>query len=66
MLVADPEEVSNHTTLSKLIVATYRYFYRKTTATATQLKTYQDDGTTVNVTMAVSNDGTTAIKGTAV
>lgn len=61
--ITDPGVVASHTTFPKLIVAVYRYFYKKTTATATQLKTYGNDNSTVNVTMVVSNDGTTQTKG---
>lgn len=64
--VADPGAVAGHTSLAKMIVALYRYFYRKTTATSTQLRTYKDDGTTINVSMALSNDGTTQTKDAAV
>jgi hypothetical protein len=61
--VTDPGAITNMTTLPKLIVALWRYFYKKTTATSTQLKTYNDDNATVNTTMALSNDGTTQTKG---
>ncbi len=60
--VADPGVIANHTTLSKMIVALWRYYYKKTAATANQLKTYANDNTTVNVTMALTNDGTTQTK----
>jgi hypothetical protein len=61
--VTDPGAPGSHTTLAKMVVALWRYFYKKTTLTSTQLKTYADDGTTVNGTATVSDDGTTQNKG---
>ena len=62
--VTDPGGMSSINTFPKMLVSLWRYFFRKTTATATQLKTFKDDDTTVNVTMPLSNDGTTQTKGT--
>lgn len=63
--VTDPGAPSNVTSISKMLVAMYRYFYKKTTATSSSLKTYADDGSTVNATMVLTNDGTTQSKGSA-
>ena len=46
-----------------MIVGLWRWFYKKTTLTSSQLKTYQDDASTVNGTATVSDDGTTQTKG---
>lgn len=46
-------------------VQTWRRFHKKTTLTATQLRTYGDDGTTVLTTQAASDDGTTQALGAA-
>lgn len=62
--IADPGGVANHNTFTKMMIAVYRYLYKKRTLTATQLKTYADDGTTVNTTQGVSDDGTTQTQGT--
>ena len=44
---------------------TWRYFFKKTTLDAEQLKSYADDGTTVLTTQNVSDDGTTQTVGNA-
>lgn len=49
----------------EMVVAVWRAAFRKSTLTATQLKTYADDGTTVLTTQTVSDDGTTQTKGAA-
>jgi len=49
----------------EMVVATWRYLYKKTTLTATQLKAYDDAGTTAIATMTVSDDGSTQTKGEA-
>jgi hypothetical protein len=49
----------------EMLVQVWRRFFRKSTLTATQLKTYADDGTTVVTTQTVSDDGTTQTQGTA-
>lgn len=61
--VTDPGSPGSHTTIPKMVVALWRWFYKKTTLTSSQLKTYQDDGSTVNGTASVSDDGTTQTKG---
>jgi len=43
----------------------WRRYFKKTTLTATQLKTYKNDGTTVVTTQAVSDDQTTETQGAA-
>jgi hypothetical protein len=63
--INDPGSVASQTTLPKILVALYRRFFDKATVTATTLKTYKDDGTTVNTTQALSDDGTTQTQGKA-
>lgn len=52
------------TTFREMLVQTWRRFFRKSTLTGTQLKTYADDGSTVLTTQAVSDDATTQTQGT--
>lgn len=52
-------------TFPQMIVQTWRRWFKKVTLTSTQLKTYADDGTTVESTQSVTNDGTTQTQGTA-
>ena len=59
----DPGAPANMTTLPRMIVALWRWFYKKTTLTSGSLKTYADDSVTVNASATVSDDGTTQIKG---
>jgi len=59
----DPAGVAS--TFAEMVVQTWRYFFKKTTLTATELKTYADDDTAVNTTSTVSDNGTTQTKGTA-
>jgi hypothetical protein len=66
IVVTDPGEVDNMTTLSSMIVATWRFFYKKTTMTSTQMKAYADDDNTVNATWTLTNDGTNQVKSAAV
>lgn len=61
--VADPAGVAN--TWAKMLVAVWRRFYMKATMTATQIKMYKDDGTTVEATQTISDDGTTQTQGAA-
>ena len=63
--VSDPGAPANVTTIPKMIVALWRRFFRKSTLTATQLKTFADDNATVNSTQTVSDDGTTQTQGAA-
>lgn len=51
-------------TFPGMVVQLWRRFFRKSTLTATQLKTYGDDGTTVLTTQVVSDDSTTQTQGT--
>jgi len=44
-------------------VQVWRRFFKKTTLTATELKTYADNGSSVVTTQAVSDDGTTQTQG---
>ncbi len=46
-------------TFPQMLVRLYRRFFAKATQTATQLKTYGDDGTTILTTQSLSDDGTT-------
>jgi len=61
--VTDPGAPASHSSIPKMVVALWRHHYKKTTLTATQLKHFADDGTTVNATATVSDDGTTQTKG---
>jgi hypothetical protein len=63
--VSDPGAPANVTTIPKMIVALWRRFFKKSTLTATQLKTFADDNATVNSTQTVSDDGTTQTQGAA-
>ena len=63
--VADPGGVAGHTSIAKMLVALWRFFFKKTSVDNAELKTYEDDGIAVNDTMAVSDDGVTQIKGAA-
>ena len=53
------------TTVRGIMIQTWRRFFKKTTLTATQLKTYEDDDTTVVTTQTVSDDQTTETQGAA-
>jgi hypothetical protein len=48
----------------EMMVAVWRRFFKKATATSTQIKTYADDGTTALTTQTCSDDGTTQTQGT--
>lgn len=48
----------------EMLVQTWRRFFRKSTLTITELKTYADDGSTVLTTQLVSDDSTTQTQGT--
>jgi hypothetical protein len=63
--VTDPGAPALQTTLPKMLVALWRSVFRKHTFTATQSKMYADDGSTVNSTATVSDDGTTQTVGAA-
>lgn len=51
-------------TFREMIVQTWRRFFRKSTLSGTQLKTYGDDGATVLTTQSVSDDSTLQTQGT--
>lgn len=53
------------TNFREMLVQVWRRFFKKSTLTSTQLKTYADDGTTVVTTQTVSDDGTTQTQGAA-
>jgi len=56
--IGDPGIPANHTTFPKLVVATYRRFFRRVHKTPVAITTYADDNTTVRSTQVVSDDGT--------
>jgi hypothetical protein len=60
----DPGNVASQNTFPKKLMALYRRFYGPSSLN-TQLKTYADNGTTVNSTQAVTDDGTTQTYGKA-
>ncbi len=60
---ADPGGVA--TTFAQMLVALWRRFFKKVTLTATELKTFADNGTTVRTTQAVSSDTVTQTQGPA-
>lgn len=62
---ADPGPAANMNTLSKMIVALWRAFYRKSEVSATALTRFADDGTTPNTTQTYADDGTTQKIGSA-
>lgn len=59
----DPGGVAS--TFPQMVVALWRRFFKKTTMTSTQIKTYGDDGSTVRTTQTISDDGTTQTQGAA-
>lgn len=61
--VAAPSGVA--TTFPGMLVQTWRRFFKKATKTATQIKTYADDGSTVVTTQAISSSGGTDTQGAA-
>jgi hypothetical protein len=65
IVVSDPGGIANMTTLPKMIVALWRYFFKKTTLNRSTgaLNTYADDNATIDVTMTTTDDGTTQTKG---
>lgn len=52
-------------TFPQMVVQLWRRFFKKATMTATQVKTYADDGATVVTTQTVSDDSTTQTQGAA-
>jgi hypothetical protein len=63
--VTDPGAPALHTTIPKMLVALWRTVFKKVTETSTQLKLYADNGTDINATATLSDDGTTKTKGAA-
>ncbi len=60
----DPGAVA--TTFPQMVVQLWRRFFKKSTLSAAAgIKTYADDGTTVNTTQVVSDDNTTQVQGAA-
>ena len=53
------------TTFRGMMVQLYRRFFKKVTQTATALKTYKDNGSTVVTTQTISDDDTTQTQGVA-
>ena len=52
-------------TFREMMVQVWRRFFKKSTLTATELKTYADNGTSVLTTQSVSDDETTETQGAA-
>ena len=50
-------------TFRDMMILLYRRFFKKSSMTTSQLKIFADDGNTVIVTQALSNDGTTQTVG---
>ena len=63
--VTDPGAPAAHTTLPKMIIALWRTVFKKITETSTELKHYADDGTEINATADLTDDGVTKTKGAA-
>lgn len=61
--VADPTGVAD--TFPKMLVQLWRRFFKKVTMTATQLKTYKDNGSSIVTTQTVDDDDTTETQGAA-
>jgi hypothetical protein len=55
--VTDPGGAANHTTLPRLIVAVYRWFYAKIDQLPNSIVTYANDDETPNTTQPYSDDG---------
>ncbi len=53
------------TTMRGILIQTWRRFFKKSTLTASQLKTYEDDGITIVSTQVVEDDDTTETQGAA-
>jgi hypothetical protein len=53
------------TNFREMLVQVWRWFFKKSTLDATNLKTYADDGSTVVTTQTVSNSGGTQTRGAA-
>lgn len=51
------------TTFREMMVAVWRLFFKKVTMTATQKKTYADNGSSILTTQTLSDDGTTQEQG---
>jgi hypothetical protein len=64
-VVGSSGDVSTMTNIAAKLDAVWRWIYKKTTMTSSQLKTYADNNTTVNTTQALSDNGTTQTKGEA-
>lgn len=53
------------TNFPEMLVQSWRRWFKKADMTATQIKTYADDGTTIITTQAISDDNVTQIQGAA-
>ena len=53
------------TNFREMLVAVWRLFFKKVTETASERKTYADDGSTVVTTQSLTDDGTTQTQGIA-
>lgn len=50
------------TTFREMVVQTWRRWFKKTSLSQTELKTYADDGITAKTTQAISDDGATQVQ----
>lgn len=65
LAITPTEPTTVETTLRGMLQQTWRRLFKKSTQTATELKTYKDDGTSVVTTQTVSDDETTQTMGAA-
>jgi len=63
IVVTEPTTVA--TTFPQMVVQLWRRFFKKTTSTKTQLKTYKNNDSTTVTTQTTSDDGTTKTVGAA-
>jgi len=61
--ITDPAGVAD--TFPEMLVQLWRRFFKKTTKTSTEIKTFADDGSTVRTTQTVSDSGGTQTQGAA-
>jgi hypothetical protein len=66
LAVTPNEPTTVETTIRGYIQQLWRRFFKKTTLTSSQLKTFKDDASTVVTTQSVDDDGTTQTQGAAV
>ena len=61
--IATTEPTGKASNFREMIIQIWRRLFGKTTLTATELKTYKSDGSTVTTTQVVSDNGTTQTQG---